>query len=612
MKEMMGKLFALAACVMGLALAAAAQEMPEVFRDAATSPGGVMTFATALEDEAFRTGSRTEVEAQRWNVQGMIFQIDRFRDKDLLLADVAKWLLPSAERGRPGADKGVNAAASYAYAEMLDSAARLYDRPDLAARAASMRETLQAKGFARLVADVNSERAALAARVREDLTHEIRPGGVDGQAFWNGNAQMFMYPPAFPFQKVKGAVRYRFQVMDDQQYAHTFEAEAPTVSLKPVWEFVPRGLVAVFCFGLDGDGQVCGLSGQRRFWKKAPFEPGVYPRAKRPYAEAQKMLCEYILNLPEVAGLERDGRPDLSQKSNFTSYPSKMQSALIRAMLSLAKVAPEKREHALKIARISADYLIEKRQKTGTPLEYFTPTYEGDGQLSGTYSGTHMLIYPADAGAAFVNLAEAVGEAKYLEAARRIAETYIRLQGADGTWYLKVYEKDGKPVSGNRLVPTSVINFLETLYAATGDEKYRTAADRAFAFIDDGPLRTWNWEGQFEDIRPAESRYQNLTKHNACDTAIYMLKRFPGDRKRLAQAREIVRYAEDQFVVWRQPCRADRAGYKRVQTYPYETWTAPVALEQYNCYCPIDGSVAKLIRTWLALWEAEGNPLDLA
>ena len=35
-------------------------------------------------------------------------------------------------------------------------------------------------------------------------------------------------------------------------------------------------------------------------------------------------------------------------------------------------------------------------------------------------------------------------------------------------------------------------------------------------------------------------------------------------------------------------------------------------LEQYNCYCPIDGSVAKLIRTWLALCEAEGNPLDLA
>ena len=604
-----------AICTIGIALVAAAGpcEMPDVFRCAAKAPNGVLSFVTELEDAAFGSGCRADVEANWWNVQGMIFQVDRFRDRELLvLKDVPDWLLPSAERGRPGANSGINAAASYAYAEMLDSAARLYDRFDLAARAAFMRESLKAKGFAPPERRGRSERAALAARVGEELSHEIRPGGVDGQAFWNGNAQMFMYPPSFAFGEVKGAVRYRFQVMDDQQYAHLFEADAPTASLRPVWEFVPRGLVAVFCFGLDGDGQVCGLAGQRRFWKKAPYEPGVYPRAKRSYAEAQRMLCEYILNMPEVAGMEKSGRPDLSQKSNFTSYPSKMQSALIRAMLSLAKIAPEKKAHALKVARIAADYLVEKSQKAGTPLEYFTPTYEGDGQLSGTYAGMHMLIYPADAGSAFVGLYKATGEAKYLDAAKRIAATYIRLQGEDGTWFLKMYEKDGKPVSQNRLVPTSVIGFMEALFEATGDAKYRAAADRAFAFIDNGPLRTWNWEGQFEDIRPAESRYQNLTKHNACDTAIYILRRFPGDGKRLAQARDIVRYAEDQFVVWRQPCRLDRAGYKRVQTYPYETWMTPVALEQYNCYDPIDGSVAKLIRTWLALWEAERNPLDLA
>ena len=588
-------------------------ELPDVFRAAEKSPNGILSFVTALEDDAFCTRSRTAVETHQWDVQGMIFQIDRFRDRDLLLADVPDWLLPPAERGRPGANKGVNATASYAYSEMLDSAARLYDRPDLAARAAFMREQLRKKGCQPLPSDTQcSPRADLAARVREELTHEIRPGGVDGQEFWNGNAQMFMYPPDFAFKKVTGAVRYRFQVMDDQQYAHIFEAEAPTVSLKPVWEFVPRGLIAVFCFGLDGNGQVCGLAGQRRFWKKAPFEPGVYPCAKRSYAEAQKMLCDYILNLPEVVGMEKTGRTDLSQKSNFTSYPSKMQSALIRAMLSLMKIAPEKRERALRIARLSADYLLAKSQPSGTPLEYFTPTYEGDGQLSGAYAGMHMLIYPADAGRAFVRLSAATGEAKYLDAAKRIAATYMRLQGDDGTWYLKMSEKDGSPISPNRLVPTSVIDFFEALYAATGEAEYRAVADRAFGFIENGPLKTWNWEGQFEDIRPAESRFQNLTKHNACDTAIYMLKRFPGDRKRLAQAREIVRYAEDQFVVWRPPCRADRAGYLRVQRYPYETWVAPVALEQYNCYFPIDGSVAKLIRTWLALWEAERNPLDLA
>ena len=59
------------------------------------------------------------------------------------------------------------------------------------------------------------------------------------------------------------------------------------------------------------------------------------------------MLCDYILNLPEIAYLEKHGRPDLSARSNFSSYPSKMQSAVIRAMLSVAKIAPEKAARAL-------------------------------------------------------------------------------------------------------------------------------------------------------------------------------------------------------------------------------------------------------------------------
>jgi len=115
-----------AVCAIGSALVAAAgpREMPGVFRTAAKSPGGVMSYVTALEDEAFRTGNRSEVEAQRWNVQGMIFQIDRFRDRDLLLTDVAEWLLPSAERGRTGAAL-VNLGEATGEAKYLDAARRI-------------------------------------------------------------------------------------------------------------------------------------------------------------------------------------------------------------------------------------------------------------------------------------------------------------------------------------------------------------------------------------------------------------------------------------------------------------------------------------------------------
>ena len=138
--------------------ASAPAEMPEVFRDAAKSSGGVMSFVTALEDEAFRTGSREAAEARRWDVDGMVVQIDRFRDRDQLLANVPGWLLPPAERGKTGAEKGMNAAASYAYADMLDSAARLYGRDDYAARAAYMREALKGKGMEPPAGNAESDR----------------------------------------------------------------------------------------------------------------------------------------------------------------------------------------------------------------------------------------------------------------------------------------------------------------------------------------------------------------------------------------------------------------------------------------------------------------------
>ena len=230
-----------------------------------------------------------------------------------------------------------------------------------------------------------------------------------------------------------------------------------------------------------------------------------------------------------------------------------MQSSVIHMMLRVAEMFPDRKEQALRIARMSAEYLMCTRAPDSSPLAGFTATYASKGQKASDFAGQHMLIYPADAGMAFLALYVVTKDGELLAAARKIAQTYMRLQDKDGTWYLKMNEKDGSPVTRNRLVPTSVIDFLEELYAVTGDAEYRAAGDRAFAFIEHGPLTDWNWDGQFEDITPSTHKYQNLTKHNACDTAIYLVKRFPGDRHRLAQARDILRYAEDQFVMWRAP-----------------------------------------------------------
>ena len=451
-------------------------------------------------------------------------------------------------------------------------------------------------------------------------------GQAPNGEFWNGHSKRFIYAPAFGFGKVEGAAKYSVEVTDDYHRELRFETDVPTVSLEPVWAKLPVGYVTVSVRGVGADGRLLGEAGRRTFWKKAAFT-GKYEPAKRTYALARNKVFDYVLGLPQMRYLLEHGRPDPSYPLN--GYPSKMMSALIQSLVSHSKALDANgnndgpRAVAMEIAQKAADFLIAEAVPADLPLAHFTRTYAKEGSEYGRFKGeqdTIMLIYPATAGGAFLALHKATGEAKYRAAAERIAETYVKLQGEDGTWFLKQNAVTGKEVVPNRLVPHDVMMFLEQTYAATGREEFRGAADRAFAYLEKGPMTDWNWEGQFEDVRPVRERWVNLTKHPACSMAMYLLKRFPDDVRRLAQAEALLKFSEDQFVDWEPPYDHGRHasgsgaddGSWTYFCLPYSSWMTPCALEQYNCYHPIDASAAKMINTYLALWRATGRPDYLA
>ena len=444
----------------------------------------------------------------------------------------------------------------------------------------------------------------LAAQSFADALLPVRRTFEDGRVFWNGFAKQFIYAPDFEFKKLEGAVKYRFTVTGSDKTELVFEADSPYAALTPVWGAVPEGDTTVKAVGLDADGKELGVSGERRFYRMQPFDNAYAPKAK-PYLEAAKGVYHYLLTMNAIQHM-KTGQTD--PEYTHYCYPSKMHASIIEGLLEYAELEPSVKDEALQIATQCADYLMRTAVPAGEPLEYLPLTYlvptteDGKRLVAASKVGTIMMIYPAVVGKAMIRLYNETKEQKYLDYAVKIGEQYLRLQREDGTWALILKIADGSVVAANSCEPVDILPFLGNLGDVTKRNAFLKAAERGMLIVYER-MRTLHWEGQFEDINAQVAPYSNLSKHPATDSFLFLsniLKKKGATPKPefVLHAREVQRFAEDQFVVWR------RQGA--------EWRMAPAALEQYNCYAIVDASVAKMVRYYLLMYDLEKNPLDLA
>ena len=451
---------------------------------------------------------------------------------------------------------------------------------------------------------------ALNAAAREQAKSPIRAGVPGIRPFWNAHAKAFIHPPAFDFADVEGAKEWRFELKpqdNDSSFVirhSSFGPDGSAVWTAPhpwlpvpgdVWDSLALGYYTLRVEALGADGTpLAAPAAERRFYRAAVFH-GPYPAASRDYREAARRVYAAVFNMPQVQGWKTSDDPP--EGYDLYCYPAKILSSMVRALCRHARAEPKDAADALAIACKMADWLIAHSQPEGAPLAHFPPTYWGDRRdVAVKYAGQNMLLYPAHAALAYFDLAEATGNVKYRDAALAIARTYVKLQGADGTWPLKVLEKDGSPVRANRLVPGRyILGMFDLAAKETGDASFVAARDRAFAFVLDESATTWNWDGQFEDMDPMPP-YQNLQKGVAVDTALRLF-----EMGRNAEALEIVDWCEDQFTVWSDP----------IHHMDWQHWKTPTALEQYDYYTPIDASMGDMIGAFAAAYRATGDALYL-
>jgi arylsulfatase A-like enzyme len=457
--------------------------------------------------------------------------------------------------------------------------------------------------------------AKLRARAIQETAVPVRPGAPGERPFWNEKAVQFQYAPAFDFKEVSGAKSYRFTVVPARGETVSFTADKPWAPLSLIWTRVITGKAKLAVQGLDAQGAAVGEPMTRAFHRAAVIGRE-YPPPAMPWGDSARTALDALAHSPDLRCWFTTGVPD--PEIHLYRYPSKIigAAAAVLAAYAAQTPAPADAAEALQAARRAADYLIGLGFPADAAWAFHPPTYHPTmfrERMKGHMDpANYMTSCGAETGSYYLDVYAATKDAKYLAAAVRIAETYARQQRADGSWLLFVTPKDGKPVTGNVMIPTLVIELLDQLARVTGDRRFDAVRDKAVAWTMRNPARTWNWQGQFEDVKPLPP-YENLTKHEAGDFAIHLLQTAANDPEKRALALDLLRFAEDQFVMWAQPPVASpknqnpdgEAGAKSKQ------WMMPCVLEQYRCYSPVCASSAKLIHMYLAAHRATGDRLHL-
>lgn len=443
------------------------------------------------------------------------------------------------------------------------------------------------------------KRTVLGEMALEESATPIRNGIPGKVPFWNANSIRFIYAPAFEYKEIQGAENYLYKIKCEDKSSNSFKSDNPFSPLSPVWIGMPTGFFNLNVVALNEKGDSIGLAGSGKYYKAAFFN-GPYLKPVIPYDKSAEIALDNLLHKDYVEYWLKNKAPDPNYP--LYRYPAKIYSALVVGAVTLAKLKPNTRDatRSTGIAVIVADYLLEISEVEGAPLEYFPPTYHGYDEVfnkrpnSLMQHDNTMIPYAVDAGNAYLDLYDLTGNTKYLDAAKRIARTYLKTQLENGSWFLYVNIKTGEPTAENIAIPTSIINYFDRLrrdYKMDGLEK---ATKAAFEWIMENPVRNFNWQGQFEDIK-ASLPYANQNREQACDFAIYLFK----NNKDILLAEELVRFAEDQFIIWEKPMEI--IPDNKSPGNSSKNWIIPSVQEQYAYWMPVTRAAGIMID---AYWQA--------
>lgn len=445
----------------------------------------------------------------------------------------------------------------------------------------------------------------------EESATPLRPGIPGESPFWNKYAERFIYAPAFDYNKVENADKYRFEVVSEEDSStYNFESDVPYAPLSPVWTEMPVSYFTLKVVGLSEEGDSLGMAGEGRYYRAAPFN-GVYHQPVMPYDSSAFIALDRLLHKDYVNHWLEYKKPD-PDYPNYR-YPAKLMSALIVGAVTHARLKPntEDAKRSTEIARIVADYLISISYPQTSVWSDFPPSYHGynigKNPKSHMQLENNLTIIGADAGHAYLDLYDLTGDQKYFEAAKKIAKTYVKTQMDNGTWHMYVNHKTGEPIAENLAIPTSPVNYFDRLRKDYNVEGLEKASEKALAWLMENPVKTFDWQAQFEDVKTYPP-YRKHSREQACDLASYLFR----NNKNIPLAEELVRFSEDQFVIWEMPMDFFVREHNDNPGWHSKNWITPSVQEQYNFWMPVNRTAGIMLQTYWDAYEATKKDIYLA
>ncbi len=409
-------------------------------------------------------------------------------------------------------------------------------------------------------------------------------------------------PPRIELSEAPGAATYDIVVspLDTPDLVVRAVSEEPVVDLASIWDDLPFGSLQTTGRAFDAHGVLTGVTPLRSF-VKAPDWVDHTPAAQDYHGTGAKVI-RYLCDCLPISRHHPDDpaymwhatvTPVGSDSVFDLQYPALSYPMLIRLFLAGHRLGL--RDDLVARCTQLADFLIDHPMVDRGPLAGLPMSTMGPDGKGGLYEEDRTtLVRIGWVGTTMLDLASVTGNSRYAAYARHLGEVLLATQAEDGSWPYRVQLDDAAVVEPYTAAGTMALFLLERLATDAEGDPYRLAFDRGLAWVLAKPVETGLWQQMYEDVRTLEP-YENLEQWAALETAILLLRR--GHPDAVPVARKLVRYVEDQFVLF-----ADEASL----SVPYRPST-PAVMEQYHCYWPMDVHTANYVRAVLALHEATGE-----